>query len=182
MKCAYAKVGARDEPCRAAVERRRVESNVNAAMSQHRNSVMVPLRLQEHPALQRCLEDTSYRVMVFCAADNTTHAQNIAFPHQSELRVNGGDIKANLRGLKNKPGSTRPVDVTHYLRLRGTYVNNLEFTYALTTKVGGGRVRRSVSSYRRLVLMRDCTDTLIPRNSILLSTFAKSPTWQIWSI
>jgi E3 SUMO-protein ligase PIAS1 len=50
--------------------------------------------------------------------------------------VNGGDIKANLRGLKNKPGSTRPVDITDSLRLRpASYGNNIELTYALTQKV-----------------------------------------------
>jgi E3 SUMO-protein ligase PIAS1 len=73
--------------------------------------------------------------MVFCSADNQT-VQDIAFPHQSELKVNGGDIKANLRGLKGKPGTTRPVDITDSLRLKPpNYNNNIEFTYALTTKV-----------------------------------------------
>ncbi|KFH42437.1 E3 SUMO-protein ligase-like protein [Hapsidospora chrysogenum ATCC 11550] len=103
-------------------------------MTQHRNSIHVAIRMNEHPAMQRCVEDTSYRVMVFCAAD-TSSVQHIAFPHQSELKVNGGDLKANLRGLKNKPGSTRPVDITSQLRLKpSTYTNNIEFTYALTTK------------------------------------------------
>ena len=74
--------------------------------------------------------------MVFCAAGNTG-MQEVAFPYQCELKVNGGDIKANLRGLKNKPGSTRPVDITDSLRLRpASYTNNVEITYALTQKVG----------------------------------------------
>ncbi|KPM37601.1 hypothetical protein AK830_g8952 [Neonectria ditissima] len=103
------------------------------AMSQHRNSVTVPLKLNDHPALQKCINEKSHRVMVFCAGDNIG-MQDIAFPHQSELRVNTEDIKANLRGLKNKPGSTRPVDVTNKLRLKHNYTNNLEFTYALTNK------------------------------------------------
>lgn len=85
--------------------------------------------------IQDCLVDPSLRVMVFCAAGNTG-PQDIAFPHQSELKVNGGDIKANLRGLKNKPGSTRPVDITGSLRLKqSNYLNSIEFTYALTSKV-----------------------------------------------
>jgi E3 SUMO-protein ligase PIAS1 len=76
------------------------------------------------------------RVMVFCAAANQG-PQDISFPHQSELKINGGEVKANLRGLKNKPGSTKPVDITALLRLKPpTYSNNVEFTYALTTKVG----------------------------------------------
>ncbi|KAJ0116500.1 hypothetical protein J7T55_007480 [Diaporthe amygdali] len=85
--------------------------------------------------VQTC-EEKDMRVMVFCAGANTG-PQDIAFPHQSELKVNGGDVKANLRGLKNKPGSTRPVDITDLLRLKiPNYTNNIEFTYALTQKAG----------------------------------------------
>lgn len=109
-------------------------------MSAHRNSVTVPLKLNDHPALQQCVSNKAYRVMVFCAGDSMG-VQDIAFPHQSELRVNGGEVKANLRGLKNKPGSTRPVDITNALRLRPNYTNNVDFTYALTTKAGGYQVR-----------------------------------------
>ena len=105
------------------------------AMSQHRNSVSVPIKLNDHASLQKCVNDKSYRILVFCASD-TSGVQDIAFPHQSELRANGGEIKANLRGLKNKPGSTRPVDITSALRLRPNYSNTLDFTYALTNKVG----------------------------------------------
>lgn len=105
-------------------------------MAAHRNSERISLRVQDHPALQQCLADRTLRVMVFCSAGNMG-AQEIAFPYQCELKVNGGDIKANLRGLKNKPGSTRPVDITDSLRLRQlTYTNNVEITYALTQKVG----------------------------------------------
>lgn len=103
-------------------------------MSQHRHTITVPIVLTDQPALQRCVDDASYRVMVFCSGE-PTGVQDVAFPHQSELRVNGGEIKANLRGLKNKPGSTRPVDITGALRLRPTYINRVEFTYALTQKV-----------------------------------------------
>ncbi|POR33609.1 E3 SUMO-protein ligase pli1 [Tolypocladium paradoxum] len=99
----------------------------------HRNAINISIKLNDHPVLQRCVDDKSYRVMVFCAGD-PSGVQDVAFPHQSELKVNGGDIKANLRGLKNKPGSTRPVDITHALRLKPQYINNVEFTYALTNK------------------------------------------------
>lgn len=105
------------------------------AMSQHRNTVSIQLRTNDMPLLNQCVTDPSYRVMIFCAAE-ATGVQDVAFPHQSEIRVNGTEIKANLRGLKNKPGSTRPVDVTHALRLKiGHYPNSIDFTYALTTKV-----------------------------------------------
>lgn len=91
----------------------------------------------DYPILTRVQADPNLKVMVFCAADSGSR-QDIAFPHQSEIKVNGGEIKANLRGLKNKPGSTRPVDITKELRLNiPAYSNNVEMTYALTSKVGG---------------------------------------------
>ncbi|KAG7290296.1 hypothetical protein NEMBOFW57_000295 [Staphylotrichum longicolle] len=102
-------------------------------MAAHRNSERISLKLQDHPALSLCLTDPTMRVMVLCTAGNVG-VQEIAFPYQCELKVNGEDIKANLRGLKNKPGSTRPVDITAELRLKPAYANNVELTYALTQK------------------------------------------------
>ncbi len=104
-------------------------------MQQHRQTVNIYIRAQDHQALQQCVSDPSMKVKVFCAAGNTG-VQEICFPYQSELKVNGGEVKANLRGLKNKPGSTRPADITSHLRLKpATYSNTVEFTYALTSKV-----------------------------------------------
>jgi len=106
-------------------------------MTHHRHTVKIPLKVNDHPILARVVRDPSLRVMVFCAAEGHGR-QDIAFPHQSEIKVNGGEIKANLRGLKNKPGSTRPVDITKDLRLNiPTYSNTVEMTYALTSKAGG---------------------------------------------
>ncbi|KAI1131574.1 hypothetical protein F5Y10DRAFT_52365 [Nemania abortiva] len=105
------------------------------AMTQHRNTVHMAIRVGDYPELANLTNDKTYRVMLFCAGDNS-NVQDIAFPHQSEFKVNGGEIKANLRGLKGKPGTTRPVDITDSLRLRpANYNNNIEFTYALTNKV-----------------------------------------------
>ncbi|CAM1510344.1 Fc.00g006790.m01.CDS01 [Cosmosporella sp. VM-42] len=153
-----------------------VESTVSdvktcEAMSQHRSSVTIPLKLTDQPGLQRCVNDESCRVMVFCAADGTG-IQDISFPHQSELRVNGGEIKANLRGLKNKPGSTRPVDITSALRLRPNYVNNLEFTYALTNKAGGHHKYFLVLNLCKVVSADDLTERIkvgkkIPKDSVV---------------
>ena len=120
-------------------------------MAQHRNTVTYPIKLEDHHYLQKCVNDPSYRVMVFCAGD-CLGTQEVAFPHQSELKVNGGDIKANLRGLKNKPGSTRPVDITKALRLRPKYTNNVEFTYALTSKASFSQAMISRQSWHPFVV------------------------------
>lgn len=103
-------------------------------MASHRNTITIPIKLGEsHPLIKEGVSG-SYRIMIFCASE-AAGPQNVAFPYQSEIRVNAGEFKANLRGLKNKPGSTRPADVTPALRLRPNYINTVEFTYALTTKV-----------------------------------------------
>ncbi|KAI0013693.1 PINIT domain-containing protein [Xylariaceae sp. FL0662B] len=116
-----------------------IESRVGSVhtcdvMSQHRNSITISLKVGDHAALGSCAYDPSMRIMMFCAADNQG-PQDISFPHQSEIKVNGGEVRANLRGLKGKPGTTRPVDITTLLRHKQfNYVNNVEFTYALTNK------------------------------------------------
>lgn len=103
-------------------------------MTAHRQTVRMRLRASDHPILSRVVNEPTLRVMVFCATEGQGR-HDIAFPHQSEIKVNGGEVKANLRGLKNKPGSTRPVDITKELRLKiPIYTNNIEMTYALTTK------------------------------------------------
>jgi E3 SUMO-protein ligase PIAS1 len=82
--------------------------------------------------------DGLYRVMVFCAPDTGLtqfSPTDVAFPHQVELKVNLDDVKANLRGLKNKPGSTRPADITSFIRKKPGYNNQVTLTYALTQKV-----------------------------------------------
>ncbi|KAL8795986.1 MAG: hypothetical protein Q9195_001562 [Heterodermia aff. obscurata] len=84
----------------------------------------------------RILSDPNLKAMVYCAADPITPytLADIAFPYQVEIKVNEDEVKANLRGLKNKPGSTRPADITKLLRIRADYSNMMRITYALTQK------------------------------------------------
>ncbi|KAK4232123.1 PINIT domain-containing protein [Podospora fimiseda] len=104
-------------------------------MTAHRNTVTFEFKASDDPVYQMCASDPAMRVLVFCSENTTSSDQDISFPHQCELRVNSDEIKANHRGLKNKPGSTKPVDVTPALRLRqSNYPNKIEVTYALTQK------------------------------------------------
>lgn len=77
--------------------------------------------------------------MVFCTADPPTpygRASEIAFPHQVDLKCNGTDVAANLRGVKNKPGTTKPADITSLLSKKdANRENTVELVYALTNKV-----------------------------------------------
>lgn len=106
-------------------------------MDKNRYNVDTTLKLQRL-TVDRLKADATLRIMVYCAADNGLGAYtklDIAFPHQVELKVNSDDVKANLRGLKNKPGSTRPADITHHLHKTDKYQNIVSLGYALTQKV-----------------------------------------------
>ncbi|CAR24742.1 SUMO ligase SIZ1 [Lachancea thermotolerans CBS 6340] len=55
----------------------------------------------------------------------------IQFPHPNEIRFNDVQVKDNVRGLKNKPGTAKPADLTPYLRPSGSE-NVLQLIYAFT--------------------------------------------------
>ncbi|KAL8791435.1 MAG: hypothetical protein Q9213_000051 [Squamulea squamosa] len=84
----------------------------------------------------KLVSEPNLKVMVFCASEPISHFAkvDIAFPHQVEIKVNLDEVKANLRGLKNRAGSTRPADITNLLRKRANYENSMTLTYALTHK------------------------------------------------
>ncbi|MCJ1406431.1 SUMO ligase siz1 [Ptychographa xylographoides] len=86
--------------------------------------------------VDRLSKDSSLKVMVYCASEPMSpfNQVDISFPHSIEIRINLDEIKSNLRGLKNKPGSTRPADITPLLRKRAGYDNSMRITYALTNK------------------------------------------------
>lgn len=115
-------------------------------MSRYRETIKVSLRAQDHPELANAANDPKLRVYVFCA-DEYTLNRDIAFPQHSLIRVNNNDIRANLRGIKKRPGSTRPADITDFLRLRHGCDNTVEFTYDNTQNVIAWS-RFSVSSGR----------------------------------
>lgn len=106
------------------------DTKVCDRMESHRHSVSINIKISEHPDLMKI--DANTRVLVFCAAGSGLGRQEVAFPHQSEIKVNGTEYKKNLRGVKNKPGTTRPADITSMLNMAPKYSNVVELTYALT--------------------------------------------------
>lgn len=92
----------------------------------------------------RLKSDRSLRLLLFSALELPLAPYvrlDIAFPSQIEVRVNGEEVKANYKGLKNKPGSTRPVDITEFVRVSpANSRNTLAVTYALTQKASPAEV------------------------------------------
>lgn len=107
-------------------------------MSSNRNTISTVVVLDAERAHQ-LTRDKSLRCMIYCAALDQmtafTRDTEIAFPHQVEIRVNEKTISGlNLRGLKNRPGSTRPADITSHLTIKPNYRNEISLTYAMTLK------------------------------------------------
>lgn len=60
---------------------------------------------------------------------------DVAFPQNMEVKVNNTEeVKWNHKGLKNKPGSAQPGDLTAFLRKVPNFTNEISIMYALTTK------------------------------------------------
>lgn len=91
--------------------------------------------------------DPTLRLLLFSALEAPLDRYtklDITFPSQIEVKINGDEVKANYKGLKNKPGSTRPADITDFIRITpANHRNNITITYALTQKAS----RRKEVSY-----------------------------------
>ncbi|KAF9581075.1 SUMO ligase siz1, partial [Lunasporangiospora selenospora] len=80
--------------------------------------------------------DSSFQIMVFCrCADSPPNTPFLMeFPHVCEIKINGRVLEANLRGMKNKPGTVAPANITRLCRLDSAEFNKIEFVYANSTK------------------------------------------------
>ncbi|KAL1895728.1 E3 SUMO-protein ligase pli1 [Ceratocystis pirilliformis] len=92
------------------------------------NKLNIFLRSTDQPRLDDMANDDRLRIFILCT-DNFAPNSDIAFPNQCHIRVNNHDLRLNLRGVKKRPGSTRPADITQYLRIRPNYINKIQFTY-----------------------------------------------------
>ena len=107
---------------------------IELARENNRDTVHATINFRPNTA-EAINNDKSIRVLVYCTADvgvSPFSRVDISFPHQVEIKVNQDEVKANLRGLKNRPGTTRPADITELLRKRSGYNNDVAVTYALT--------------------------------------------------
>ncbi len=103
----------------------------------NRQTLQTNLVLVQHN-VDRLKYDPNLRIMLYCTADTSLGQYSkldISFPNQIEVKVNSTDVKSNFKGLKNRPGSTRPADITDLVRISAGYTNQITVTYALTSKV-----------------------------------------------
>lgn len=107
-------------------------------MNHHRNTVKTRITLNEQQL--NAIITKGAKVMLYCGQIEAptligVTKLDIGFPQQVEVKVNEQIVPASqLKGLKNKPGSTRPPDITQMLHKSLTHTNEIAITYALTTK------------------------------------------------
>ncbi|KAJ7244748.1 PINIT domain-containing protein [Mycena haematopus] len=87
-------------------------------------------------------DSSKYQLRLFCTSSTFySHTLSsfrpnagpclIEFPPTCEVRVNGVQLGANLKGLKKKPGTAPPPDLSKYIRLT-TATNKVEMMYVNT--------------------------------------------------
>lgn len=107
-------------------------------MNHHRNTVKTRITLNEQQLNE--ITTKGAKVLLYCGLIEAPTLVgmtklDIAFPQQVEVKVNEQVVPSSqLKGLKNKPGSTRPPDVTQLFNQSHTNSNEVAITYALTTK------------------------------------------------
>ena len=117
------------------------DSTLYIARESTRDTVSCPVQLPRDVATAFSPSDSGHeklKVMLFCSADPPAahHKADVGFPNQIDVKIDGQEVRANFRGLKNRPGSTRPADITDLITGNLRSQSELTVSYALTNKVG----------------------------------------------
>ncbi|KAK5774191.1 SUMO ligase NFI1 PWA37_002896 [Arxiozyma heterogenica] len=95
-----------------------------------------------HEWLKLQNDTKKYKLYLFCWPATSQYHSNphnhyhnkevIAFPSPNEILFNGIKITDNVKGLKNKPGTAKPANLTPHIR-PPPQINTLDLIYAYTT-------------------------------------------------
>ncbi|KAK0836845.1 E3 SUMO-protein ligase pli1 [Friedmanniomyces endolithicus] len=138
-------------------------------MPQNRNTVRATITLSTEQA-QRMASSDNMRLLMYCGAAQGMSPYSpvdIAFPNQMEVKVNEDEIKSNFKGLKNKPGSTKPADLTQKIRARANYPNHMTVTYALTSRRYAFVVHMVQYVSAAILTERIRTANIIPKDRVI---------------
>ncbi len=106
-------------------------------MPQNRHTVRAQFSIRPETA-QQIRNDSRLKIMMYCGLAHQIgqfQSADVAFPGQIEIKINDQEVKGhNFKGLKNKPGTTKPADITSYVRKFKGEQNLIAMTYALTNK------------------------------------------------
>lgn len=76
-------------------------------------------------------QGSAYKVAVVCADTTNPHAKHLRleFPSPIDVLVNSQRVQANLKGMKNKPGTVPPADITRHVDRTPRMANRADITY-----------------------------------------------------
>ncbi|EGP84926.1 uncharacterized protein MYCGRDRAFT_23060, partial [Zymoseptoria tritici IPO323] len=147
-------------------------------MPQNRHTVRAILALSpDH--VKTLKDDPSMRLMLFCGMSGNMSpyvSVDVAFPNQLEVKINGDDVKHNFKGLKNKPGTTKPTDITDKNRFAVVvHMVKMVSVEVLVERLRSGKVGGIISKQRVIDEMnRASKDDDISATSVRMSL--KDPT------
>ncbi|KAF2226681.1 putative SUMO ligase SizA [Elsinoe ampelina] len=146
-------------------------------MPQNRHQVNYSLVLSESVS-HRLREDSSLKVMMYCTSSSILGQYelcDIAFPSQMDVRVNSDEVRHNFKGLKNKPGTTKPADLTPYLRKNiPRFHNQMQINYALTSKRYSWIVNLVKKASAEELTERVRTNRVISKDSVVREMISKA--------
>src|SRR5262245_38344630 len=72
------------------------------------------------------------RLVLFCTQKDRVNFGScvVEFPTHAEIRCNGALVQANLRGIKNKPGTVNPPDLTPHAVLMQGVVEKIDVIFS----------------------------------------------------
>ncbi|KAG0274600.1 SUMO ligase siz1 [Linnemannia exigua] len=105
---------------------------------QSKKDLPLVLKLEISPNLSQLLRNNPrYKIMLFCASNEVPNSQCMAmeFPDNSHIHVNNQRLDWSPQGVKNKPGTFSPADITRLCKLQETATNHVELRYANASKM-----------------------------------------------
>ena len=99
-----------------------------------RNNVVVSFVLTS-TALDLLTRDPAHHKVALMSGDTAAYGRPLLmeFPSPAELSVNGQRLTTNLKGMKNKPGTVPPVDLTTKISLVPRLANRIDLAYSSGT-------------------------------------------------
>lgn len=82
--------------------------------------------------LQPKQSSNPYRLVLFSTQTDRVPFGNcvIEFPAHTDIRCNGSPVQANVRGIKNRPGTINPPDVTAQIIMMQGVQNKIDVTFS----------------------------------------------------
>nr|POE76191.1 e3 sumo-protein ligase pli1 [Quercus suber] len=137
-------------------------------MPQNRHTLRPTIILDETCVAN--IKSQGMRLLLYCGSLNQMSSStpvDVAFPSQIEVKINNDTQQHNYKGLKNKPGTTKPVDITDLIRVQKNYTNQLSITYALTPNKYGMVVHLARVISADTLTERVRNGSVIPKNRVL---------------